>query len=101
MIFDGAENVAMSEPEGKAAQQNARMRLRVRRRSALYSTGAFLLNCASIYPFLDGHSLHPYWESFGKYLILLSLALMLASLYSVLLLWGAWRLLRDLESGHI
>jgi hypothetical protein len=101
MIFDSPEDAALSESERAAVEQNARVRLRVCRRRALYATGAFLLSCASVYPFLSGHWLHSYWESVGKFLLLLSLALMLVSLYGILLLWGAWRLLRDLKSERI
>lgn len=97
MIYSRDDSAAVSETERKAAEQNARIRLRVWRRRTLYFTGAFLLNCASIYPFLDGHSLHLHWKPFGEYLVFLSMALMLVSLYCILLLWGAWGLLRDLE----
>ena len=98
MIFDSPEDTAISESEREAAEQNARMRLRVCGRRALYATGAFLLSCASICPFLKGQWLHSYWDSLGKLLLFLALALMVVCLYSTLLMWGAWRLLRDLEA---
>ncbi len=101
MIFDSPEDTPISESERQAVEENARMRLRVCRRRALYATGAFLLNCAAIYPFLKGHPLDAYWESVGKYLVFLALALMLVSLHRILLLWGAWCLLRHPETELI
>jgi hypothetical protein len=39
-------------------------------RLAIIAAGAFILNCAAVYPFLYGHSLHRYWAA-GKNLIVL------------------------------
>lgn len=35
------------------------------------------MSCAAVYPFLKGHVLHSHWQSFGKYLVLLSMFLLL------------------------
>jgi hypothetical protein len=43
----------------------ARHVAQVRSRDAVYATAAFAQVCASVYPFLDGHWLHSYWESWG------------------------------------
>jgi len=92
-VPDSAEDLA-------DAKNNARRRLSLWQRRSLYSTGALLLSFACIYPFLAGHELHAHWESFGKYLIFPSLALLMVFLYCTLLLWGAWRSVRDLELGR-
>jgi hypothetical protein len=91
----------LNEKELAAVRQNARERLGLWRRRSFYSTGAFLLSCLLVYLFLDGSPLHAYWESFGKYLILLSMALLLVFVYCTALLWGSWRALRDVGNGRI
>jgi hypothetical protein len=101
MTFDSPEDGAVSEGEREAAEQNARIRLRLWQRRALYSTGAFVLSCALVYPFVDGRRLSAQGEAIKQGLLVLWMALFLICLYCTLLLWGAWRLLRDLKSGNI
>jgi hypothetical protein len=90
----------MTAPELEAVEQNARVRFGVWRKRALYSTAAFLVSCALVYPFVDGRRISAQGEVVKQGLLLLSLGLLLALLYSTLLLWGAWRALRDLESNR-
>jgi hypothetical protein len=87
----------MSKTEIEAVLENAKVRLRICRRRGLVSAVAFFLSCALVVPFLDGHSLHLYWESFGIYLLWFSLGLFIVSIYWMALLWGAWRGVRELE----
>ena len=82
MIYGTTESPADND-EILAVEQNARMRFRLWLVRALYSTGALIVSCALVYPFLDGHSLHAYWDSFGKYLTLLSTVLLLLFVYCV------------------
>jgi hypothetical protein len=71
--------------------------IRIWRKRALYSGTALLLSSASVYPFLAGHSLHGDWESIGKYLILLSMGLLLVFVYCAALWYIAWQSLHDVE----
>lgn len=96
MIYDTTET-PLSDDELLAVRGNARARLRLWRRRALYSTGAFLLSCGAVFPFLEGHSLHAHWEAFGKYLLFLPMALLLVLLYCNGLWWSAWQAKRNLE----
>jgi hypothetical protein len=96
MIYDTTES-PLGDDELVAVKQNAEVRFGLWQRRALYSTGALVLSCELVYPFLEGHSLHPYWESFGKYLLFLPMALLLAFLYCNGLWWGAWQARRDPE----
>jgi len=82
-----------------AVRRNAGERLRVWKIRAIYSGLALLLSCVSVTQFLDGHWLYPYWESVGKYLVVLSMVLLPVFLYCALLLWGAWNALRNLNTG--
>ena len=87
----------LTEAEKENVKENARERLNIWRSRFLSSGVVFLLSCASVYPFLYGHSLHSYWESFGKYLVLLSMGLLLPFVYCGATTWMAWMWLRDLE----
>jgi hypothetical protein len=82
------------------AKLNARERLQLWRTRAIYSLVALLLSCASVIPFLYGHSLHRYWESLGKYLVLLSMGLLVVAVHCTGLFCGAWIAARDLEKQN-
>src|SRR5579863_4355638 len=79
------------------AINQARDRLRLWKSRSLYSLVLLFLGCAAVVPFLYGYPLHTYWESFGKYLVLLSMGLLVVAVYCTGLLWGAWTALRELE----
>lgn len=57
---------------------------------AVLATGAFVLSCALVLPFLDGHSQHAHWESVGKNLLLLSMALFVPFVVCVVIAVSAW-----------
>jgi hypothetical protein len=97
MLFDETDS-PLSEEELLSVKENARIRLHIWQTRALYSTGALLLSSASVYPFLQGNSLHSYWDMVGKYLVMLSMALLLVFVYCTGLWWGAWRALHDLDN---
>lgn len=99
MLYD-MTSVPDSEEDLAEALENARKRFRLWRKRALYSTAAFVLSCAAVYPFVDGRVLSAQGESIKHGLLLLWLALLLVFLYYTLLLWGAWRSVRDLELGR-
>ena len=99
MIFDTPE--PLNEEEMVEIRRQAGERIGLWRKRALYSTVALLLNCAFVYPFLEGHPLHKYWESFGKYLILVSMGLLVVFVFCTGLFWSAWQALRDVEKGQI
>jgi hypothetical protein len=86
-----------SAVEMAEVRQYAQTVIRLWRRRASYSTLALLLGCASVYPFLAGHSLHDHWNSIGRYLLLLSVGLFLAFVYICAMWYSAWQALRDVE----
>ena len=98
MIFDTVED-PLSEDELVATRQEAREVLRLWRMRAIYSTAAFVLSCASVTPFLYGHSLHAYWESLGKYLVLLSMGLLIPFGICTGIAINSWLYLRDVMKG--
>ncbi len=94
-IFDTES--PFSDEEIVGVRHYAREGIGLWRKRSIYSAVVFLLSCASVYPFLEGHALHKYWESFGKYLILVSMALLVACVYRTDLFWSGWQALRDVE----
>lgn len=69
-------------------------------RRFLTSTFTLLLTCALVYPFLAEHSLHEYWESIGKNLVLLSMVLLLVWGWCATVFYNAWLALRTAEKGQ-
>jgi hypothetical protein len=92
MILDGSSN-----PPNDEEMVELRRYVHVWRRRCLSATTAFLLSSALAYPFLAGHSLHEYWESIGKNLIRLSMALLVAWGWCTTVFFNAWLVLRNLE----
>jgi polyferredoxin len=99
MLFDTTDEPD-SEEDLAEALENAKSRFRLWRRRSLYATAAFILSCAAVYPFVDGRTLSAQGESLKQVFLLLSLGLLIVFLYCTLLLWGAWRSVRDLELGR-
>jgi len=98
MLFDAEiDEGPLNKEDIEALKKNARERLRLWKRRALISMTAFFISCASVDPFLAGHPLYSYWETFGKYLVLLSMALLPVFVCCMGLWWGAWRALREIE----
>lgn len=100
MIFDKVEAPPTDE-ERAGAKQDAEEYLRLWKKRALYATVALFLSCASMSVFLDGHPLHVYWESFGKYLVLLSMALLFPFVICAAIAIDSWFFLRALRKGKL
>jgi hypothetical protein len=98
MIYD-MTNVPDSEEDLKEARENAKNRFRLWRNRSIYSIVALLLSCTSVYPFVNGRELSVHGEAVKQVFLLLSLGMLIVTLYCTLLLWGAWRLFRQLESS--
>jgi hypothetical protein len=89
----------LSEEELTTVRQYANERINRWKKRSVYAGIAFFLNCASVGPFLYGHSLHVYWESFGKYLVLLAMGLLVVFVYCAALWYSAWMALRDVTKN--
>ena len=75
MTFDSSEDGGVSEDEREAAEQNARIRLRLWQRRALYTPPELLsLSCALVYPFVDGRRLSAQGEAIKQGLLVLWMA---------------------------
>ena len=85
----------LSREEAAAVTENAKDRLRLWRKRAFFSGVGLLLSCGLVAPFLYGNPLHAYWESFGKYLLLVSMGMLLVFVYCGAMFLSAWSLLRE------
>ena len=97
-IFDSES--PLSEQEMLEVRDYAKERIGLWRRRSMCATVALLLSCASVYPFLEGHPLHHHWESLGKYLVLLSMAMLVVFVWCTGFFYSAWQALRDVEKGQ-
>lgn len=96
VLFD-EDNSPLSAEERAAMIEDAQESLRGWKKRALYSTAAFLLSCASVVPFLYGYPYHAYWDSLGKCLLLLSMALLAPFLLCLAMAAQVWIDLRNLR----
>ena|ERR1017187_567605 len=80
-----------------ATVRGAKRLVRHRTKWAIYTTAAFLLSCASVVPFFRGFPLHAYWESFGKFFLLLSMSLLLPFVFFAGRAINAWFFVREVE----
>ncbi len=98
-IFDAESR--LSDEEMLEVRQYAAEQIAAWRRRSLYSTAALALTCVVIYPFLAGHPLHSHWESFGKYLIFVAMALLILWALCAGFFYSARQALRDVEKGQV
>ena len=80
-----------------AAVGCAKRLLRIRTRRAIYVTVGFILSCASVVLFSDGFPLHSYWQSLGRFFLLLWMALLVPFVVIVGLAIDAWVGVREME----
>ena len=95
-----SQDEPLTESETQVAIAGARDFLSLWKKRFLIAATAFVMSCASVYPFLYGNSLHLYWESFERYLLILSMALLLPVVICGGIAWTAWTSLRDLQKGR-
>jgi hypothetical protein len=94
MLFDETEPPYTSEELAKV-RAAASIRFQTWRRRTLYAATAFVLSCLSVYRLVDGHHLSTGEETAKQVLLLVWVTLLMVLLYCSLLLWGAFRLLRN------
>jgi Na+/melibiose symporter-like transporter len=97
-ILDAPE--PLSSEEMAELRQYARERIDLWLKRAFYATTALLVSCGLLYPFLKGHPLHRYWDAFGKYLIFVSMILLVVFIWCTGFCYSAWQALRDVEKEN-
>jgi hypothetical protein len=97
-IFDSED--PLSDQEMLEVQQYAKEHIGLWRRRSICSIVALVLSCSGVYPFLKGHPLHEYWGAFGKYLVLVSMAMLVVFVFCTGFFYSAWQALRDVEKGQ-
>lgn len=88
---------SLSHAEVAQIQATAKQLLQKQKTRALVATGAFVASCALVAPFLAGNPLHHYWDAMGKYILLLSMGLLIPFVICVGWAWSAWIYVRDLR----
>ena len=98
----------MFSAEYEESEQDTRESLSVMTRDLIlwkkrtfFATVIFFVGCLAAVAFMDGHFLHRYWFSFGKFFPLLAIVLFVFLMHRVLLLHFVWKeqrkAQRDLE----
>jgi len=91
------DEAPLSRRELATAKQEASNILQLWKKRAICFTAAFFLSCTAVSLFLYGHPLHAYWDSIGKYLVYLSMFLLLPFVASVGIAINSWVYLRSLQ----
>jgi hypothetical protein len=87
----------LSEKESLLVRTSAENLLRKQKRRAIIATAAFIASCAAVAPFLAGNPLHRYWGTIGKFILLLSMGLLVPFVACVGFAWSAWMYVRDMR----
>jgi hypothetical protein len=87
----------LTPDEIKEIRLQANDLLRKQKKRALIATAAFIASCVGVAPFLAGNPLHSYWETVGKYILLLSMGLLIPFVVCVGWAWSAWVYVRDVR----
>jgi hypothetical protein len=100
-VYNHIDGPKPSKEEIAGATHDAVEYLRIWKKRALYATAAFFLSCAAVSLFLAGHPLHVYWEPFGRYLLLLSMVLLLPFVACAGIAINSWFFLHALKKGKL
>jgi hypothetical protein len=95
MIFD-----SINRPEKIEGIVSARGEFKTRRKRAILATVALVASSASVIPFLAGQPLYAYWESIGKYLLILAMALVVVWGYLVRAAVNSYARLSGMENEY-
>lgn len=64
---------------------------------AYWATAVFIGTILAVIPFLEGHSLHAYWENTGKYLLLAVMGELLWIVSRWGLVYSSWQSTREIR----
>lgn len=81
--------------EDRQQEEWIEVRVKKWKRATIYFGVAFIATCAAVVPFLAGHALYRRWDSVGKNLVLLAMALFTAFVYVCGHYYAFWNYLRS------
>jgi hypothetical protein len=87
----------LSLEEIEEIRHHANNLLGKQKKRAVIATICFIASCSAVVPFLAGNPLHRYWETVGKYILLLSMGLLIPFGICVGWAWSAWVYVRDVR----
>jgi hypothetical protein len=88
-MFGAEPQEKWTSAEIEEFEQHVAVRHRKTLRGAVLAGSCLLLNILLVVPFLQGHFLHTYWESVGKFLLLTAMALFLWFVFKAGLVWAS------------
>jgi hypothetical protein len=93
---------AAREEARQDEEQEARIEGRLRKwiRGTTWLGLGLAISVATVVPFLKGHSLHHQWDSVGKKILALSMALLVAFMYAAGITYTCWWHLKRIKETH-
>ena len=86
--------------DDRAQEMRVEKRLTKWKRSTALLIIALLASVGGVVPFLKGYPLHAHWHEIGKKLLVLSMGLLVACLYSAGTTYNFWTYLRAIRKSH-
>lgn len=90
----------MEASEDEEQETRIESRLTKWKRSTALLFALLLVNIGSVVPFLNGYPLHDHWDAVGKKLLLLSMGLLVACMYSAGTTYNFWTYLKAIRNTH-
>jgi len=97
---DTRHDAEMEAREDEEQERQIEGRLRKWKRSTAVLFALLLISIGSVIPFLKGFPLHEHWDALGKKLLLLSMGLLVACMYSAGTSYTFWTYLKDIRRVH-
>jgi hypothetical protein len=85
----------LTDAEVLEVQRYAQTSLQLWMKRCMYVGALLLLSCASVLPFSKGHSLHAHAEPFGRFLVWLTVGLVMLLTYCAIMAFVSCISLRD------
>ena len=93
----GTDQPHLQNHELTRARQFSERIYRTRLRQAIYGTIIFLSSCTAVSLFLKGSLLPSYWDTLGKYFLLLTMGLLTPFVICVGRAFNAWLFVREMK----
>ena len=94
-MFNVEPQEQLTRQEAAEFEQHVTARHKKMTNSAFWVGGLLLANILCLIPFLAGHSLHRYWESIGRALLVTAFPLFLWFVMRVGFVWSSWQSARE------
>jgi hypothetical protein len=93
---EAAEEARQDQEQEALIEQH----LRKWKRGTVWIGIALVSSVVAVVPFLYGYPLHYYWDALGKRILVLSMCLLSAFMYTAGITFTSWLYLRDMKRIH-